>query len=292
MPIADWSVPFQLYSRVFAGNTNVPLYINTPITFDNGVGIYRLDGKGCKLRNGVRATKENVPQEDGSILHRRFITGSEMDLTVQFWMPGQKIACDELLQEMLDEFMGYAYGLLNAGDDDGRIVWLPTGGSSSFSDYRMLDDIRLFVYPDGTEGTPYSLTMTVDCALPYAEDFTQDNPAIPGTAVNYGNRPTFPVIKLVGTFVTATVTNTTTNAVLHYDGSLSGAATITTPDYIEINTFNNTVYLNGNQDNEMPGIVMQTSDFFTLKPGNNTITVSYTGGGGGASLILVNGAFA
>lgn len=289
MPIADWSVPFILHSSVYS---LTDLDINVPVSFAAGTGIYRLRPDACHLRNNVRSVKENVPQEDGSILHRRYLTGSEMDLAVQFWAPDDALACDELLQEMTDSFMGYAYGLLNAGDDQGRVLWLPDGDSSAFSSYRMLDDIRLLSYPVESGVTPYELTLTVDCGLPYSEDFTQDNPSIPGTATNYGNRPTYPVMKLYGTFSGVTVTNTTTGSVWQYDGTLPGAATVTSPNYLEVNVFNNTVYLNGSGANRMAGVIMTTSDFFSLVPGNNTITVSYTGGAGGASLMLVNGAWA
>ncbi len=295
MPIADWSVPFSLLSAPYAASTELP--INTPITtFANGTGIYLLRPDACHLRNGVRAVKENVPQEDGSILHRRFLTGSEMDLTVQFWQTRNVIACDELLQEMSDTFMGYAYGLLNAGDNEGRVLWTPAGGSSPLpSTRRMLDDLRLFTYPveSISANQPYELSLTVDCDLPYSQDETQDDPAIPGTIANYGNRPTFPVMKLYGTFTGVLVTNTSTGAIWQWDGTLPNAGgAINSPHYIEVNTFHNTAYLDSNQDNLLAGVIQTTSDFFSLIPGNNVITVAYTGGAGGASLMLTNGAWA
>jgi len=290
MPIADWEVPFVLTSKVYS---STDLLINQDVSFNAGTGIYFLRPDGCKLRNDVRAMKTNVPQEDGDIFTgRRFITGSAMDLVVQLWQDEDNIACDELLQEMVDTFMGYAYGLLNAPDNQGRIAWRPEGDSSASSQYRMLDDILLLTYPVGSQqpGNPYELALTVDCELPYSEDLTQLNPTVPGAVVNTGNRPTFPVMKLYGTFTTVTVTNTTTGAVWQFDGSLPGAGgAVTSPDYLEVNTFNNTVYLNGSGANRMAGVIQTTSDFFTLNPGSNTITAP---GVGASSVFLVNGAWA
>ncbi len=288
MPLADGAVPFTLRSSVFAGAVTLPFNTQT------AGGIYILRPEGCSLDNTVRMQKEFVPQEDGAILHRRFVAGMEMKLAIQMWDRPDQIACDENLQIMLDDLMGYLYGLLNAGDNEGRIVWSPAGGSSSSSTNRMLDDIRLMTYPVASQGpgSPMEIEVTVDCALPYAEDETQLSPAIPGSVVNSGNRPTFPVWKVVGTFTTFTMTATfpdTSTAEFSFDGSLNGGGgAVTTPDYLEINTFNNTVYLNGSGANRMPGIVMPDSEFFSLPPGTTTIAIS---GVGGASVGLINAAW-
>ncbi len=294
MPLADWTVPFRLRSSVFAGATE--LLFNT----QTASGIYILRHDGCTLNNTVRLQKENVPQEDGAILHRRYVAGMEMVLAIQMWDRPDQIACDESLQAMLDDLMGYLYGLLNAGDNEGRISWLPAGNSSPYSNYRMLDDIRLMTYPAESQGagSPYEIGVTLDCALPYAEDETQFSPPppIPGPVINAGNRPTYPVWKIVGTFTSFTMTATfpdTSTAEFSFDGSLNGGGgAVTTPDYLEINTFNNTVYLNGSGANRMPGIVMPDSEFFSLPPGTTTIAITYGGGAGGASVGLINAAWA
>lgn len=290
MPIPDWSVPFDITAAQFS--TDV-LPLNQDVTFDAGVGIYRIIQPASKLRTDVRATKEHVPQNDGDVFHRRFLSGCEMDMTVQFWQPGdpsQQFACDELLQEMTDIFMGYMYGLLNAGDNEGRIRWRPSGDSSLTSTYRMLDDLRIWKWPVEVHepDDAFTLAFTLDCALPYAEDLTQLAPTIPGAVVNAGNVPVYPVWKLYGPFTTVTVALSGSGEQFKYDGGLTGAAPIASGHYIEVNTFNNTVYLDGNTDNDLPGIVMNSSDFFKLPPGSSTIAVTYTGGAGGASVALVN----
>lgn len=294
MPLADWSVPFRLTSRVYAGSTD--LLFNQAMSFAVGSGVYVLNPSSCHLRNEVRATKENVPQEDGSILHRRFLTGSEMDLAVQFWQDGlDQVACDDLLQQMLDEFMGYVYGLLNAGDNDGRIAWLPDGNSSATSSYRMLDDLRLLTYPVESSVTPFELTLTVDCALPYSEDLTATTASLSGgagTVTNNGNRPLYPVWRIYGPFTDFTLT--AGSATFTYDSTLSGAVAVTNGHYLEINTFNNTVYLDGSGANRMAGIVMNSSDFFLIPVGGQAVTITYSGGGAGnnSSVAETNSAFA
>ena len=300
MPLADWTVPFTLTSGVYSATF---LGINTPVVFTAGTGTYFLRPDGCKLENQVRQTKDFVPQADGAILHRRFTGGMEMTLAIQLWQDTETIACDTLQQEMLDDLMGYLYGLLNAGDNEGRISWVPEGGSSVSSTSRMLDDIRLLSYPAESQqpGSPYEITVTVDCALPYAEDLTQLSPSVAGgggTVINNGNRPTYPVWQIYngsGANLAFTLTNTTTGDSLSFDDSLPGCANIASGEYVEIDTFRNSltkVAAGPVLSNVAAGLVMTTSDFFSIPPGSNTITlVATTGSIGGGSLCLINAAF-
>lgn len=294
MPIADWTVPFELLSAVYAGATTLP--INTPTTFDAGTGIYLLKQEECALTNVVRQTKDFVPQEDGAILHRRFTGGMEMALTIQFWQNTSDIACDELLQEMVDDLMGYLYGLLNAGDNEGRILWTPAGGSSAISTQRMLDDLRLLSYPEGnqTAGNPFELKVTVDCELPYAEDASEVTiapntfPVLPTTVTNYGDRPTYPVFQMYGK--AWILTNNTTSQSMDFDDSRPECPDVGPGNFVEVNMFRNTAFLNGSDANMLPGIDALNSDFFSLAPGPNVLAL--VGDGIGTSIVKVNGAWA
>ena len=302
MPLADWTVPFELTSAPYAAATT--LSFNTPVVFTSGTGTFFLRGDGCGLNNQVRQTKEFVPQEDGAILHRRFLGGMEMSLAVQLWQDTETIACDTLQKEMLDTLMGYAYGLLNAGDNQGRISWMPSGGSSTASTSRMLDDLRLLSYPVESQqpGSPYEVSFTVDCALPYAEDLTPLNPGISGgggTVVNYGNRSSYPVWQVYngsGAHLAFTLTNTLTGDSFSFDDTLPGCADIASGEYVEIDTFRNSatkVAAGPVLSNVAAGVVMTTSDFFLIPPGSNTITlVASTGSIGGSSQCLINSAWA
>jgi hypothetical protein len=214
-----------------------------------------------------------------------------MNLAIQLWENDTQIACDMLLQEMLDDLMGYLYNLINAGDNEGRISWVPEGGSSVSSTSRMLDDIRLLSYPAEAQqpGAPYEVTVTVDCALPYAEDLTQLNPAIAGAVVNHGNRPTYPVWQVTASAFTLTDTSVTPNAVFQFDDTLPGCPNVGA-GYVEIDTFRNSVTIvtaGPTLSNGAAGVNMTTSEFFTLSPGSHTITLS-----SGTGVCLINAAWA
>ena len=298
MGVTDWSVAFNLTSKVYTDDPEPgteapdPLPLNQVWSLRGGEQvIYRLRPDACSLTNSVRETKDFIPQSDGAILHRRFAGGMEMQLTIQMWLQGDIIACDFELQQMIDTLNGYLYGLMNAGDNEGRVSWTPSGMSA-----RMLDDIRLLSYPVESQspGAPYETVVTVDCALPYAENLTQLTTALPGTLANLGNRPTFPVYQIYGPYDGFVLTNTTTGDVLEYDGTQPGASTVAALHYIEIDTFRNTMFLDGSGANRDAGLVMVDSDFSPLVPGNNVMTLTFTAGGAGnaSSQALVNAAWA
>lgn len=273
--IADWTIPFNLTSSLYSSTV---LPINQLIT---GTGYYLLRQDGCALRNAVREQKNDISQADGATLHRRFVGGMEMDLVFQFWQTETQIACDALQQTMLDTLMGYLYALINAGDNQGRISWTPDG-----KDPRMLDDLRLLTYPVVTSlpnALGIELAVTVDCALPYEEDLSASSQTFSGgvdTITNAGNRPAYPVFRIFsGNF---TLFNQTTGYLFSLDDSQPGCPTVGGGDYVEIDTFRNTAYLNGNQANMKPGIKMNITDFFLLEPGDNALFLD--GGGGGDSI--------
>lgn len=287
--IANWNVPFYMTSASYGGGVLLPF--NETFAFPAGTGKIVLKQEGCSLAAAVRSTKDNVPQADGSILHRRFLTGMEMQLSAWFWETTGaegKMACDDLLQSMVDTFMGYAYGLLNAGDNEGRISWLPDGAAP-----RMLDDIRLASYPKEAhvDGPGMGFEFMIDCALPYAENLEQLAPAVPGVVVNGGNRPTYPVWQIDGPFSgVMTLANTTTGEEFSYDEDLPEAPNIDAGDYLEIDVFRNSatkIAPGPVLSNAFPGLVLPDSAFFEIVPGNNTITLSGAPSGNG----LINAAW-
>lgn len=271
--VSDWSVPFNILSP----------YGNLPInqTIPN-VGIYFLRPNGCQSGVEVRSTKDNVPQSDGSILHRRFMTGMTVELVIQCWNNADAVACDEQLQTMLDLLSKHLRALLNAGDNQGRLSWFPAGENQ-----RMIDDIRLLVYPLATivgDSGGTEVACTIDSEYPYAQDENQTSTLISdgGSSVlnNDGSADYFPVFLVSGPGVAATsaftLTNSTTGQQIVYDATLPGAVAIGGADYVEINTFRNTAYLNGSGANLKAGIDEQNSEYWPLAVGNNTVTI--TGG--------------
>lgn len=280
------------------------LPLNQLVTFTSGTGYYLLRSDGCSLLNQVRSTKEFMPQADGAILHCRFLAGMEMNLAIQMWQDSSNIACDQLLQEMVDTLEGYLYGLLNAGDNQGRIRWAPTGGSSNVpltNGYRMLEDIRLLTYwtESQSPGNPLEISFTLDTVWPYVADETQDSiniSNIPAVVTNYGNRPTYPVWKIFGPLGVLTLTNSTTGELFTYNTTLPAGGVdlnVLGGEYIEIDTFLNTVTKVSGAilTNVAAGISMTDSVFFTLPPGGSTIVLNDLIFGGATGQSLVNGAW-
>lgn len=249
--------------------------------------LYALMPGQCSFVAGeVRSTKTNVPQADGSILHRRFLTGAEMVLAIKMMETPEKPACDWLLQDMTDELFGAFRSLLNAGDNQGRIAWLTPQEGGGFGPTRMLDDIRLLVYPKEVFSTGFQgVVVTVDSKWPNALDLTQQRTAVDDgdtvTLDNTGNAtmlPVFQVNRLDGVTQSSsvsafTITNTTTGYQFEWDDSLPGASAIPADHYAELSCFDNTIYKDGDSTNEDPGIVQLSSDYFGLEPGENDITI-------------------
>ena len=237
-------------------------------------GIYLLIQDGCDFKIGVRSTTDNVPQADGSILHTRFLTGTTIEMTVQLWETLNEIACSgTLLVEMLDELSGALRSLLNAGDNEGRLTWEIAGGND-----RMLDDVRLAVYPVFTAGPPPTVTFTIDSEFPYAQDLTESAtnslPASTPTVFNNtGTADYYPVFKVNGATSAFTLSSSTGLQIV-YDSTLPGAQAIGGGDYGEINCFRNTMFLNGSGADLMAGIVEDSSEFFPLVVGTQTLTLT------------------
>lgn len=278
MPIADWSIPFSLRSLLFSGT---PLLLNTEVT---NLGIYLVRPENCALRTTVRSTKEDLSQQDGSILHRRFLTGFEMEMQIALWESREKPACDDLAQTMMDVFLGYCRALKNAGDNVGRMSWTPAGQAQ-----RMLEDIRLLQYPSESigDGGATELNVVFDSQFPYTEDENQQSVAVPASITNAGNTDTYPVFRLNAPITGFTMTNTATSLQFVYDSSRLGASPVSS-GYMEIDMFRGTVYLNGNGANLKAGVDIVNTDFFPLVSGVNPITISSGVGG----IALVNNAWA
>ncbi len=246
--------------------------------------LFSLDQDACSFNIVVRSTKDNVPQADGSILHHRFLTGVEMVLTVKLWTEDEKPACDADLANMLDLLSGSFRSLLNAGDNEGRLAWEIEGGSE-----RMLDDARLLVYPLFTNqgGLNPVVTVTIDSRYPYAEDLNQTltpcADGVPVTLTNTGTADFFPVFQVnrlngstsasaVNAF---TIDNLTTGEQFNYSDALPGADPISAGGhYAEIDTFGNTIFLDGNGANLKAGVDELTSEYFPLVTGANQILIS------------------
>ncbi len=274
----EWDQPSRL-------NTPVgDLLFNQPMTLFDGetVGYFMIDPErmGAAGR-GIRATKDPVPQGDGAILHRRFTDGTELALVVEFWKEiaasapvgeGEK-ACDQDLRLMLETLGYYLQSVLNGR---GRWFWEPSG----YGDERMLDECRWLVAVARTlQAGLTSATFTIDSQFPCFIDATEISGSdvfIAGgdtvTLFNDGNHDAYPVLEVFGSTSSFTITN---NSLVDQDGDplkiVYDGTTIAGGDFAEIDTFRNTIYLNGNEANLKAGIDAQETDFFVLRPGENVI---------------------
>lgn len=249
MPVADWNVQATLAS----------VYGDLALNADTG-DRYLCDKDGCDMWQDVRAQQISVPQADGSLVQERFLTGTRLKLKLQMWHD-EDPACDEDLQRMMDTVMKHGSSMVKAAFA-GRFLWDPDG-----------DDIRMLDYMQMSERVQWdwsqravAVTFTFDSPFPYAIDFTQISSSFSGSQAlnNVGNTPFWPVFKVTGggPFV---LSNDTTGMAIVFIGTYSG--------YAEIDTFRNTIYQNGSGANLKDGLDVETSDFWSLVPGSNVVTV-------------------
>jgi hypothetical protein len=247
---------------------------NLSFNVQTSTGLYLLDRTGCTFEITVRETTDNVPQSNGSIPHRRFLTGTQMQLAIVMMENEDNIACDDLLATMLDDLTDSFRSLLNSGDNEGRLAWAVAGKNT-----RMLDDIRLKVYPVFEAGGALPVVnVTIDSEYPYAQDltpvFTSFSDGVSQAVDNTGSAEYWPVFRVDGTTSSFTISNLTTGVDFVYDSSNPGGQTITSPDYAEINTFRNTIYLNGDGADLAAGITELESDYWPLITGEQTIIIT------------------
>jgi hypothetical protein len=292
----DWDTPAQLespYGTLLFNQQSAVSY--SPQPGSDLRGWYVLDRAGCSSERALRPEKDRVPQGDGMIFHRRFTEGSEFQIRVELWQAPVgattlasgvgRPACAELARLMEEELLLHLGAILNG---DGRYRWTPSG----HSDNRFLDEARWLVAlaADLSDPGMSKLTFTIDSPFPYVIDATQvtrfaaDDDA---TEIdNDGNTPFYPVIQVPGATGSFVIENQTTGFQIEYDEGRPGAQGIDSGDFAEIDTFRNTIYLNGDEDNLKPGIDPTVSDFFPLEPGSNTILIT-----GADADFLVNDAY-
>lgn len=270
MSIVEWDVPFDLVTPEGTLEFNV-----------GAADIYRLRKEGCQAVAQIRATKDNIPQFSGSILHKRFKTGYEVQLQLVYWDTCADTACDGTAVQMHDLLMKHLESILDA---DGRLIWEPTGlATRFFESIRWLGEVTT----DAQTGV-LTVGFRVDSPFPYALDFTQNTNTFDDTdtLVNGGSAEMFPVIQVYAGssacpgFVLTNLDNLDDQGVakeIVFDADLPGAANIPAGQYIEFDTFRNTVYLNGDGANYKPGIDVEESDFWGLVVGSNEITIDGDG---------------
>ena len=260
--IPNWEQEFVLRSPTLGD-----LLLNTA---DANGRKYVVVPQACLDRIPLRVTRTPIPAADGMIPHSRFKEGFITRIAVQLWANGACASGQDLV-EMTDDLMGWLDSILN---DEGRLLWEPYTG---YGDDRMYDEVRWMSDAEWQMDDPggYTrITFEIDTPFPYAIDATQQTitvTAAGNTITNTGNTKHWPVIKVNGPTSAFVISNLTTGEEIEYDSALPGATTIPGGSYAEIDTFRNTIYMNGSGANLKPGLVMQDTDFWGIEVGVNSL---------------------
>lgn len=267
--ISDWSVPFTLTTP--AGNLSLNAASGNR---------YLLLNEECSSGASVRFTADNIPQSDGQLNHRQYLTGYRMNLAMGLWVDGD-VACGGEAQEMLDDLGAHIEALRNPEitTDVTRIVWTPEGlANRMINDIVLAGDWNVTVRPRGDDAGIVAVTFPVVSAFPYEMSEAEQTPAtvsegtgLGTTLTNDGNTRFWPVLRVQGPASWFEIHNLTTGEAVYYDASRPGAMFLGTSEYVEIDNFRATAYLNGDEDNMLPGIDFEQTDFWALEPGANDI---------------------
>lgn len=236
--------------------------------------LYLLVQEACSGQvESIRATRDNIPQADGWILHEEFTTGYLLTLTVSLWEDRETPACDEVLFQMGQRLSGALRSLVHTPELESNRVTFQEGDGP----VRLLDNVRLLNYAHAKDGPNNAITFSLISPFPYTETYTQDVIDIDdGTEeiFNEGNVETWPVMKVFGPESLFVIANDTLGKAITYDASLPGGSVIPGGSYAEFDFFKNTCYMNGDGADLLPAVDPTVSEFFPLTPGSNFINTT------------------
>jgi hypothetical protein len=241
------------------------------LTFNgSGDGLYLTDVVGLD-GSDIRNPVDDLPQHDGSEVHRFFRSGRVVTLR-GFILAN---AGETVRRASADNLRGYTDRLLRPTNTElvssCRLRFTPSGASE-----RMLDKVRLFEPVQITGGYLKSFEFTLVSPLPYLLDTAQTTTSVtagtPVTITNGGNATMWPVIQADGAFSTATLANTTTGESLVFTAGVAAA------HYAEVDNFRKTIYTDGTGANLLSSVNWGASKFLSLKPGANTIAFTTASG--------------
>lgn len=129
----------------------------------------------------------------------------------------------------------------------------------------------------------FLLQMVSDDPTKYGETLREGTVVAQGGTVvfpNAGDADSWPHIKFQDAADDLTLRNLDTGEFLHLVG------TIVTGDYLDVDTFRETIYLNGQTQYPRSGFLGSDGDMFPLHPGNNRLVLNASGGTVGVKAIL------
>lgn len=234
----------------------------------NGYAMQFLSGMhGAPIRNPV----DNRPHKHGGISHR-FYAGPKY-----FTLDGLIVGDDPAIRQVLyDYLVGWVFSSMQA---DARLFFTPPGHDTRFITCLNYDATEI-VGPQGAPGGspsgiagPKQYLAQFVAVNPFAYTYTEDDTPIDGGSSafvpNDGNVDTWPVIEVYAPPGGPMASFTVSNGIF----DVEWAGHVDAGDHIEINMFNETMYLNGNSTNKLPGLNDQ-SDFWSVPPGGCTVSVT------------------
>ena len=291
MPNVEWSVPQTIVSPYMTLPLNTPL----PLGSRDNEFFFMVRPDGYKIVPAkFRLVQDSVSQADGSSLQQPLIDGMVATMKVEYWVaPRGDLAALTIagadseggvtpsadlvtMNEMLSGVLNSLRVWTADPNNNQRYMWLPTGSGGI---HRMLTNVLLVAWPEPGQDPPIvSQTFSLGTPLPYAisESETTTDIAAGGSATitNPGNASVYPVFIIDGPTSSCTITNTTTGATIIYDASRPGASAIASGHFVEIDSFQGTVILDGSVDDTYIAAIDPTSVFFPLAPGAQTITAA------------------
>lgn len=234
----------------------------------------------------LRATQDNISQEDGSILHPVWKTGLCATIKLVYHtVPGgsgplgngqdSPPACAAVLREMHDTLMAHLNSIRRNVSAAQKLAWTPTG----YSGNRELHQVQLISWPVPAfdlNGTECGVTFTLESPYPYAFDSADETTSISngGTVniVQQGSAEFSPVIKCFGPFTSMSVCNLDyldpdgNPMCLEYDGTRDGAVSIPgSGDYLLLDFFAGRAVLFPDLVDVSAGLVPAMTDFWKLR---------------------------
>jgi hypothetical protein len=294
MPNIEFDVPMEIIGPYLPGG----LPINQLLPKVGGTAYYFMVRPGGYqiVPSKFRSVVDSISQADGVSMQAPYIDGLVATMTIEYWesqrgtVAALELACASTARLMDQMLLGVLNSLRHWTTDpnnDQRYIWTPTGAGSN----RLLTNVLLTSWPTLALDPPsIQRTFSLGTPYPYAIDISQLSPTITGggsaVLTNNGNTSFSPVMKVQGATTAFVVTNGLTGETVSYDGTRPGAVSIAGGHYAEIDFFQGSIFLDGSGADLIAGLDPVATDFFTLAPGAQTISIT-----GADVVVLYNHAY-
>lgn len=235
----------------------------------------------------VRRTVDSLPQADGGVVGDGY-----SDVRVTTYTGHSLGADDATAQTQAQQIRGYINRLLRA---DGVMKWTPSGYPPVQMTVRRWErpvveggrgvkkDMQLSfvsadprVYEQEADTVDVGLTIVDGFTSPFTSPFVQSGAGVESTATNTGDADTPIVACIYGPASNPVLLNATTGKLITFQG-----LTIDDGQYVEIDTAQKTVRLNGSEAaDRYQFYVAASSSMWMLEPGDNQIRLVVSSGSG------------